>query len=248
MCLPRLHYRARAKARPEIQAVIAVDVIEASLVKATISLTPLAIELGPDSKHSKATAKVNVEGDGVITEEVIFESDPADLIQMTPGGTNEIYILPNGIAGEGTLYAYLPSYPHIESGRARLFLGGELRSLSPTTSQSVAVDVGETVNIGVEYNPDNTFETGVVWTSSNPSVARVDGGFSVDVIVTGISSGTSTVKATSLVNNAINCEFTIVVKSIISEVAFTDSMGTRAVHSQQTQQLPLILPASFPLQ
>ena len=231
----------RSKARPEIQAVIAVDVIEAPLVKATISLTPSAIELGPDSKRTKVSAKVNVEGDGVITEEVIFESDPADLIQMTPGGTNEIYILPNGIAGEGTLYAYLPSYPHIESGRARLFLGGELRSLSPTTSQSVAVDVGETVNIGVEYNPDNTFETGVVWTSSNPSVGRVDGGSSVDAIVTGISSGTSTVTATSLVNNAIKCEFTIVVKSIISEVAFTDQYGNKGLTFTTDTTTPLDL-------
>lgn len=231
----------RSKTRPEIRAIIAVDIVEAPRVQAVISISPSAIELGPDSRRTKVTAKIDIKGEGIISEGVIFESDPSDLVQMTPGGTNEVYLLPNGRAGEGTIYAYLPSYPHIEAGKARLFLGGELRALSPTTSQSLAVDVGETVSIGVDYKPENTFETGIVWSSSNPTVARVDGGSSVDAIVTGVSSGTATITAKSLKNDSIKCEFVIVVKSIINEIAFTDQFGNKGMSFLTDTNTPLDL-------
>ena len=171
----------------------------------------------------------------------LLTSPPPDLVQTTAGGSNEIYLLPNGKAGEGTIYARLPSYPYIEPGKARLFLGGELRALTPKESQSLAVDVGETASLSVEYNPENTFETGIVWTTSNPSVARVDGGNSTDAIVTGISSGTATITATSLKNNSIKCEFTVVVRSIINEVAFTDQFGNKGLKFTTNSSTPLEL-------
>lgn len=231
----------RSKVRPEVQAIVAVDVIEKPLLKATITLSPSAIELGPDSSRTLVKAKVSVEGNDVVNEDVSFSVDPTGLVTTTPGGSNEIYISPAGISGEGTIYASLPSYPYIEAAKARIFVGGELRALSASTSQSLAVNVGDTIEIGVKYNPSNTTQTGISWTSSNPAVARVNGGSAPDAIVTGISSGTATITATSVYNSSIKLEFTIVVKSIINEISFTDQNGNKGLSFYTNTTDPLIL-------
>ena len=231
----------RSKVRPEVQAIIAVDITEVPEIKATIVLSPTAIELGPDSKRTLVRARVTTENNQTINEDVIFTVDPVGLVTVSPGGSNEIYISPSGIAGEGTIYASLPSYPYIEAGKARLFVGGELRSLSADGSQSLAVNVGDTAQIKVKYNPSNTTETGIVWSSSNTQVARVDGGSSPEAIVTGISSGVATITAKSTKNSNIYVEFTVVVKSIINEIAFVDQNGNRGLTFYTDTNKPLTL-------
>ncbi len=234
-----------SKARPEVKAEIAVIVTDAPKAMATISISPTPVELSPNSNRVKVTASVKPIGDSVIDEEVVFRIDPVSLVDTTTGGSNEIYLIPNGTAGEGTIYAYLPSYPHIEEGKARLFVGGQLRSLDAKGSQSVAVNVGETVQIGVTYNPENTTQKGIIWTSSNASVARVNGGSAADAIVTGVSSGVATITATSTYDASKKVEFTVVVKSIINEVAFTDQYDNRGLIFTTDTDRPLQLACSI---
>lgn len=231
----------RSKARPEVKAEIAVEVIEAPKVQATITLSPTPIELSPSSTRVKVTATVKTTSDTVINEDVVFRIDPASLVDTTVGGSNEIYLIPNGTAGEGTVYAYLPSYPHIEEGKARLFVGGQLRSLAASGAQSVAVNVGETASVSVVYNPENTTETGIIWTSSNSAVARVNGGNATDAIITGVSSGVATITATSKYYADVKVEFTVVVKSIINEVAFVDQYDNRGLIFNTDTTTPLNL-------
>lgn len=236
----------RSAARPEeVYAIIAVDVINAPLVNATITISPSIIELSPDSERTSVKATVKVSGDDVINEEVEWTIEPANLALKTPGGPNEILISPNGISAEGTIYARLPSYDYIEPGKARLFVGGALKGLVPVGKQSIAVNVGDTAEISVEYNPENTTEKGIIWTTSNSNVATVSGGSSPDAIVTGRATGTATITATSVAHQDISVEFTVVVKSIISEIAYTDQNGNQGLTFYTSTTEPLTLVCSI---
>lgn len=234
-----------SKTRPNVKADIAIVVTEAPKAQATITIIPTPIEISPTATRVKVTANVKPIGDSIINEDVVFRIDPVNIVDTTIGGSNEIYLIPKGIAGEGTIYAHLPSYPHIQEAIARLFVGGQLRSLAANGSQSVAVNVGETASIGISYNPTNTTETGIIWTSSNAAVARVNGGNAPDAIITGVSSGVATITATSSYYPDLKVEFTVVVKSIINEVAFTDQFDNKGSIFTTDTNTPLMLTCSM---
>lgn len=232
----------KSKIRPSISANVSITVVDPPRASATISISPSAIELSPEDTRKPIKASLVLGNDSPsIDESIAFRIDPVGLVDVTEGATNEIYIIPNGTAGEGTIYAYLPSYPYIEEAKARLFVGGQLRSLVAEGEQSVAVNVGEVATVKVSYNPSNTTETGIIWTSSNESVARVNGGYAKEAIVTGVSSGVATITATSVYYPDKKIEFTVVVKSIINEVAFTDQFGNQGLTFYTDTTTPLTL-------
>lgn len=54
-----------------------------------------------------------------------------------------------------------------------------------------SVAVGETVRLGISYEPDNATNTHIKWTSSDPNIATID----ANGIVTGVAEGTVTITA-----------------------------------------------------
>jgi uncharacterized protein YjdB len=72
------------------------------------------------------------------------------------------------------------------------------------TPNSLDIGVGATSSFTVNYNPSDTTEQGVTWSSSNPSVATVANG-----TVTAVGTGTATITATSSVNNSITGTATV---------------------------------------
>ena len=66
-----------------------------------------------------------------------------------------------------------------------------VRLLRPVSSGEITVAVGETIAIGYEIGPEDATDKSLEWTSGDPSVAAVDG----EGKVTGVSAGTTIVKA-----------------------------------------------------
>ena len=81
------------------------------------------------------------------------------------------------------------------------------------TSISIRDDYGDAMQVGVglsrtipfEIIPSESIEPGVVWTSSNPRVATVNG----EGLVTGVAPGTVTVSGTLVNGNATSRDFTV---------------------------------------
>jgi hypothetical protein len=72
---------------------------------------------------------------------------------------------------------------------------------------STEVMVGATQNLTVVYTPMDATNKNIIWESTAPAVATVDNG-----LVTGVSLGTATIKATSEENSAfqVTCEVTVI--------------------------------------
>jgi hypothetical protein len=73
--------------------------------------------------------------------------------------------------------------------------------------QTITVGVDLTYRVSFEVTPENATEPGVVWTSTNPSVATVNG----EGVVRGISPGTTTIQATTLDGNYTSGSCTVTV-------------------------------------
>ncbi|HJB96444.1 MAG TPA: Ig-like domain-containing protein [Candidatus Mediterraneibacter intestinigallinarum] len=84
-----------------------------------------------------------------------------------------------------------------------------LQSLTLTADRTIDdLEVGDTVNLTVGYNPeDTTDEKGVTWTSSDENVATVD----ENGVVTAVAGGTATITATSVANEniAVTCNIKV---------------------------------------
>lgn len=84
-----------------------------------------------------------------------------------------------------------------------------LQSLTLTADRTTDdLEVGDTVNLTVGYNPeDTTDEKGVTWTSSDENVATVD----ENGVVTAVAGGTATITATSVANEniAVTCNIKV---------------------------------------
>ena len=105
--------------------------------------------------------------------------------------------------------------------------------VSITVNGTTPIEVGNTEQFSVTYNPNNTTEVGVVWTSSNQNVATVNS----SGLVTAIGTGTATITATSIHRQVVagTKEITIT-PQVIAITGLTITGGT-AVDNGSTLQL-----------
>ena len=99
--------------------------------------------------------------------------------------------------------------------------------------------IGETTQLAVSYNPSNTAETGVIWSSSNDAIATV----SESGLVESTGSGTVTITATSSVNSEISATKQILCVSSIPVTSITIS-GSESDVIGETIQLSATLSPS----
>jgi hypothetical protein len=69
-------------------------------------------------------------------------------------------------------------------------------SIAPET---VSIEVGATQQLTIVADPEDATNQEVIWASGNPAVATVSSGG----LVTGVSAGTATITATSIITNMI---------------------------------------------
>ena len=226
---------ARSKVRPEVYAKITVNITAEVPLAGTIAITPDILELSPDSDKVLITARVEAEDDYFFNSDVDVDiSVDDDLLVFSSmmwdqdGETWSCYATPNPLVepGEGFITVALPDFPGIREARARIFLGGELKSLSPYNPEGdddvLIISKGDVTNIGVDYVPANTNQTGLQWQVEDSDILSVtpsSGG--TRATITGKNAGNTRLTVTSTVNPAISYSFTVTVKPIVESVSFT---------------------------
>lgn len=225
----------RSKVRPEVYAKITVNITAEVPLAGTIAITPDTLELSPDSDKVLITARVSAEDDYFFNSDVDVDiSVDDDLLVFSSmmwdqdGETWSCYATPNPLVepGEGFIRISLPDFPGIREARARVFLGGELKSLSPYNPEGdddvLIISKGDVTNIGVDYVPANTNQTGLQWHVEDSNILSVtpsSGG--TRATITGKNAGNTRLIVTSTVNPAISYSFTVTVKPIVESVSFT---------------------------
>ena len=250
---------ARSKVRPEVYAKITVNITPEIPLSGTISITPDMLELSPDSDKVLITARISTDEGYVFTDDVDVEIDVDDdlltfssMMWDQDGETRSCYASPNPLAlpGEGFVTISMPDFPGIREARARIFLGGDLKSLSPYNPEGdddvLIISKGDVTNIGVDYVPANTNQTGLQWQVEDSSILSVtpsSGG--TRATITGKNAGNTRLIVTSTANPAISYTFTITVKPIVESVSFTsyseDGAPTTGLRFATTSDKPLRL-------
>lgn len=105
--------------------------------------------------------------------------------------------------------------------------------VSITVNGTTPIEVGNTEQFSVTYNPTNTTEVGVVWTSSNQNVATVNS----SGLVTAIGTGTATIIATSIHRQDVaGTQVVTITPQVIAITGLTITGGT-TVDNGNTLQL-----------
>ncbi len=102
-------------------------------------------------------------------------------------------------------------------------------------ASSKTIKVGETFNLIATVTPSDAANKSIIWTSSNPAVATVSGG-----IVRGISSGTTTITASSNNGKKATCTIKIEHLYIITEDSKYNSYSTVANYNSSTLKYKII--------
>lgn len=226
---------ARSKVRPEVYAKITVNITAEVPLAGAITITPDILELSPDSDKVLITARVSTEDDYFFNSDVDVDITVdgglltfSSMMWDQDGETWSCYATPNPLVepGEGFITVSLPDFPGIREARARIFLGGELKSLSPYNPEGdddvLIISKGDVTNIGVDYVPANTNQTGLQWQVEDSDILSVtpsSGG--TRATITGKNAGNTRLIVTSTVNPAISYSFTVTVKPIVESVSFT---------------------------
>ena len=249
----------RSKVRPEVYAKITVNVTPEVPLGGVITITPDTLELSPDSDKVLITANVSADEEYVFSDDVDVEiSVDDDLLVFSSkmwdqdGETWSCYASPNPLAepGEGFLKISLPDFPGISEARARVFLGGELRSLSPYNPEGdddvLIISKGDVTNIGVDYVPENTNQTGLRWHVEDSSILSVTpSSAGTRATITGKNAGNTRLVVTSTANPAISYSFTVTVKPVVESVSFTsysdDGTPTTGLRFVTTSDKPIRL-------
>ena len=112
-------------------------------------------------------------------------------------------------------------------------------ALSSATGLSM-VPVGAQITLLATLTPENTTEKGLVWESSDDTIATVSGG-----IVTGVSAGTATIKATSSVHDDIFATFVVTVEQTevkLTSVAITNGESANMYIGDSLQLVGVLTP------
>lgn len=105
--------------------------------------------------------------------------------------------------------------------------------ISITVNGTTPLEVGSNAQFTVVYNPTNTTERGIVWTSSNNSVATVDS----NGLVTAVGVGNATITASSIDRPIVLGNKAIVVNAQVIAITGLTITGGNSVDSGNTLQL-----------
>lgn len=100
-------------------------------------------------------------------------------------------------------------------------------------SESISMWMGTVRQVPVSFNPINTTETRLIWSSSDPSVAKVD----ANGFVTGLKVGTATITATSS-NGQFTDSIVVSVNQAVTSISFKEHYFIQTLDEPQAK-IPL---------
>lgn len=125
---------------------------------------------------------------------------------------------------DGTYNSWTLGY-YTDGGEFSLIYATSALSVVITGAPSSSIEVGDTVQLTAYMTPDNVTTTDVVWSSSDESVATVDG----DGLVTAVSEGTATI--TAYLSDGVTDEVTITVVAASSSSGGSEDSGSGGTSS-----------------
>ncbi|MBE5804011.1 MAG: hypothetical protein E7316_05805 [Clostridiales bacterium] len=96
--------------------------------------------------------------------------------------------------------------------------------------------VGHTLQLTPTYSPENASIKGVSWTSSNTKVATVD----ANGVVTGVTKGSATIKATAVDGSGRNASFTVTVQQQPESITLKETDVVVNMGSYRTMQATVL--------
>lgn len=198
-------------------------------IKVTVTETHLdAIDVGSNCgeidedgvyqiRYDAENPKVDVSWAESVTDDVVITyevAEGADVVEVDENGN--LTFLKEGAAtikvtasakdGEGNVKT-------LEPVELKLFVDViELESIAfAENSRDITVETGKEAQLTIVYNPEDTTDRVLTWTSSDPSIASVTAGENGTAVVKGLKDGTVTITATS--SEGLTATTTVTVKT-----------------------------------
>lgn len=205
------------------------DVKPSKMIKVTVTEEHLdAVEVGSDSgekdedgvyqiRYDADNPKVDVTWPESVTDDVviIYEvTEGADVVEVDENGyltflkegPATILVTASATDGAGTTRT-------LEPVKFKLFVDViELESIEfAKDSKDITIETGKEAELTIVYNPADTTDKVLTWTSSDPSVATVTAGENGTAVVKGLKDGVVTITATS--SEGLTATTTVTVKT-----------------------------------
>ena len=205
------------------------DVKPSKMIKVTVTEEHLdAVEVGSDSgekdedgvyqiRYDADNPKVDVTWPESVTDDVVITykvTEGADVVEVDENGyltflkegPATILVTASATDGAGTTRT-------LEPVKFKLFVDViELESIEfAKDSKDITIETGKEAELTIVYNPADTTDKVLTWTSSDPSVATVTAGENGTAVVKGLKDGVVTITATS--SEGLTATTTVTVKT-----------------------------------
>ncbi|MGN0779276.1 MAG: Ig-like domain-containing protein [Aristaeellaceae bacterium] len=204
----------------------ATDAFVAPLLQQETSLPVLVLRMG-SNQAIKASALPTAANDRTVTLSTTDES-----IVRVKGST----LTPQAV-GECDLTIASRQNPEVIR-QYHLLVVQPIKQMK-LTAETKTVDIGGKLPLSVSYAPDNASIKAVTWTSTNEKVATVD----ASGVVTGVSKGSATIKATAADGSKRIASFQVTVRQQPTSITLKESSVVVNVGSYKTLSAT-VLPAN----
>lgn len=221
---------------PQNSEIIQTDVYEgkyAARVNAAGSIGK-KIELQPNTRYSFSGYIKNFGTDKIYLgayEDQDGKPFLGDVVVTETSYTHKELIFETGSFTSVVVYMWCPSGGAIADNFSLKLARVPIQGLTIALPQNAVVGYDSKVN--VTYNPANTTEKSLTWSSSDETIATVD----ALGVVTGIKAGTVTITATSAIDNTLSNSITITVEDPILVASIATSPTTADIFIADTIRL-----------
>jgi uncharacterized protein YjdB len=193
---------ATSATNSNITTTCAVTITAAPIPLIGISLDKAGMDLNP---NDKATLTVTYDPSDATEKGVVWKSDDTAVATVVNGVITAVAAGNTTITATSATNSSINATCSVSVTAASISLVG----ISLTPDSLAITGIGNTDSFTVTYNPADTTETGVTWTSSDNLVATVD---STTGVVIAVVVGEATITATSKANPSISASCTITVQ------------------------------------
>ena len=185
---------ATLESNPEVKAMATITVKPIDVTSITLDKTSCELVLG-----QTATIKASINPTDATDKGILWSTDNALIATVTSNGTVKA-------VGKGTttITATSKSNPDIKATLKVTVKATDVTSIS-LNKTACQIKVGESEELIATIAPNTATDKGIVWTSSNKTVATV----SANGIVTALAEGTTTITASSHSNPEVKATATV---------------------------------------
>ena len=227
--------KATSVANPSITASIGVRILseEEAYLPATINLYPASLNLHVSSRETIVARVYNAIGTEILDPSISWQVIGGnEYIEISAAGNEAaVTALAEGVSTVRASVTGSSVYADVE-----IIVSGD--ESDPTvalqsivlSSGSLTIIEGESVELNASYIPGNTYQKGIVWSSSSDAISVAGNGESATITGRSITTGSEYVTATSSVNPEISARAMVRVVSeeeaarIVSRIEFTPSV------------------------